>query len=322
MSTAIAKRQEALVKRVARRVAKESPRLADLAPEELEKLARVVVAEELRDELKARVKLERIDYQAERDTFLSRASRTDSVHTALAYRSALSRLESWCKVQGFSPLELTPARADDWIESEKAGDRAPASVRLAIAAASAFWTWLERRHAELARNPFRGTKARPPRKTRRELAVPSDHEVRLLEAQASPELRAAIVFMAQGGLRVGALPSLSINGSRWTAESKGKELAGKIPEEAREAVKKAGLSLRRPFEGQSAQRIADRFRYLVEKLFKAGELRGRYSVHDLRHAFAVRLYQNTKDIYQVEKALHHASVGVTESYLRSLGLEA
>jgi site-specific recombinase XerD len=52
-----------------------------------------------------------------------------------------------------------------------------------------------------------------------------------------------------------------------------------------------------------------------------GNLQARYSVHDLRHAFAVRLYESTHDVYQVEKALGHATVAVTETYLRSLGLE-
>jgi integrase len=58
----------------------------------------------------------------------------------------------------------------------------------------------------------------------------------------------------------------------------------------------------------------------VEKLYGQGRLRERYSVHDLRHAFAVRLYQATGDVYRVEKALGHSSVAVTEGYLRSLGL--
>jgi integrase len=56
------------------------------------------------------------------------------------------------------------------------------------------------------------------------------------------------------------------------------------------------------------------------KLHAAGKLRERYSVHDLRHAFAVRLYEATHDVHQVEKALGHATVAVTETYLRSLGL--
>ena len=66
--------------------------------------------------------------------------------------------------------------------------------------------------------------------------------------------------------------------------------------------------------------ITDRFRRLAIRLHGACKLQARYSVHDLRHAFAVRLYETTRDVYQVEKALGHATVAVTETYLRSLGL--
>ena len=52
------------------------------------------------------------------------------------------------------------------------------------------------------------------------------------------------------------------------------------------------------------------------------QIRERYSVHDLRHAFAVRLYEATRDVYQaVEKALGHATVAVMKTSLRSLGLD-
>ena len=307
------------VKAVARRIATEAPRLADLPAADLDRLARAVVAEELKGELKQAADLERIDYPVERETFISRASRTGSARTKDLYRRALGRLEAWCSAQGISPLELTPARADDWIADLRGQGRAPATVNLDVAAASAFWTWMERRHAEL-RNPFRGTRARPPRKAARKLAIPSDVEIRILEASADPVLRAAIVMMSQAGLRVGALPSLSITGSRWTAMTKGKEQSGKVPEEAREAIQRAGLSLRSPFKAFTATRLLDRFRYLVEKQHAAGKIKARYSVHDLRHAYAVRLYQATHDVYQVEKALGHANVSVTETYLRSLGL--
>jgi site-specific recombinase XerD len=60
---------------------------------------------------------------------------------------------------------------------------------------------------------------------------------------------------------------------------------------------------------------------LVRKLHAEGKLRERYSVYDLHHAFAVRLYEATRDVYQVEKALGHANIAVTETYLRSLGIE-
>lgn len=311
--------REARVKRVVGKLAHEIPELADLDAATLEKVARVVLFEEVKGKLRQAAQLERIDYQGERARFIARASRTGSQRTRKLYGAALSRLEAWCERQGISPLELMPARADDWIEAEKAAGRAPATVRLDVSGASAFWTWLERRHNEL-HNPFRGTRARPMSKASRRLAVPSDAEIRLLEKGAKPELRAAIVVMSQVGLRVGGLPGLSITGKRWTTTSKGKEQGGRIPSEARQAITSAGLPLRCPFGAVTAESIAKAFEYLAKKHHAAGRLRERYSVHDLRHAFAVRLYEATHDVYRVERALGHATVAVTEIYLRSLGL--
>ena len=113
---------------------------------------------------------------------------------------------------------------------------------------------------------------------------------------------------------------MSITGCRWTATTKGKEQSGKVPEEAREAISKTGLPLRSPFGDLTATKILLRFIYLVKKLHAAGKLAAPYSVHDLRHAFAVRLYESTHDVYQVKQALGHANVAVTETYLRSLGM--
>lgn len=53
----------------------------------------------------------------------------------------------------------------------------------------------------------------------------------------------------------------------------------------------------------------------------AGKLRAKYSVHDLRHFFAVSLYEQTKDIYRLKEVLGHDTIGVTEAYVRSLGLD-
>jgi integrase len=181
-------------------------------------------------------------------------------------------------------------------------------------------TWLERRHDEL-HNPFRSTRARPMSKASRRLAVSSNAEIRLPEQGAKPELRAVIVVMSQAGLRVGGLPGLSITGERWRTTSKGKDQGGKIPDEVRKAITKAGLPLRSPFKAFTADSIAKSYEYLAKKLHAAGKLHACYSAHDLRHAFAVRIYQETQDVYRVEKALGHANVAVTETYLRSLGFE-
>jgi site-specific recombinase XerD len=311
--------QTALVKAVARRIAKEAPALEDLDAEGLEKLAKAVVVETLKDDLKARAKLEKIDYYAERETFLARKG---SVQTRRAYTSALEHLEMWCKRQGITVMEVTPALADDWIESEK-GEGSPSTVRLRVSGCSAFFTWMERRHAEI-RNPFRGTKSRPPMKATRMLAVPSEAEVAsiLEEAKAKDVTTwAAILLMARLGLRVGALPDLSITGDHYVAVSKGKDLRGEVSEELRQAITKAGLPLRSPFAGLSTPALAERVREIAEKMHAEGKLKASYSAHDLRHSFAVQLYEETRDVYAVKTALSHANVTVTETYLRSLGLE-
>jgi site-specific recombinase XerD len=308
------------VRAIVEHITQDAPRLADLGEEQLEQLARVVVAETLKDELRQAADLEKIPYAKERETYLERAGRAGSKHTRLAYRAALDRLEAWCAPKGLSPLELTPSLADDWIESMKAEGLAPSSVHLMVAASSSFWTWLERRHREL-HNPFRGTRSRPLKTPARRLEVPSEGEVKLIEKAADGWLRAAVVVMARTGLRAGALPSLSITGGHFTCMSKGREQAGLIPEAARKAIQRAGLPLRSPFEGKKVNKIEDALKYLTKKLEGQGRIRGAYSAHDMRHAFSVRLYRQTHDVYALKSALGHANVAVTEAYLRSLGLE-
>src|SRR5208283_3722175 len=277
------------VEALARMIATEAPQLEELSDEQLQRLAKAVVAERWKGDLRSRVDLAGIDYQEERAAFVERSSRTGSLHTKDAYRRALVRLEEWCAMKRINPLAISPAEADDWIEALKAQGRSSATVRLDVAAASTFWTWMERRHKQLqGHNPFRGTRARPPRKAAKKLEVPSEAEVEVLIAMAVPEMSAAIFCMARAGLRVGALPSLTINGDTWIAWTKGKEQTGAAPEEMRKAITKAKLPLRAPFKGQTPGRLKERFRYLVAGLVKAGKLRAKYSVHDLRHAFAVR----------------------------------
>src|SRR5208337_205991 len=74
---------------LARRIAREAPNLAELAPEQLEKLARVVLGQRLARDLDRRADIAGIDYQAERETFLESAGRTKSTQTRRAYASAL-----------------------------------------------------------------------------------------------------------------------------------------------------------------------------------------------------------------------------------------
>jgi integrase len=213
---------------------------------------------------------------------------------------------------------MKPKDADDFAYALAAEGRASASVRRDIAAASSFFAFIERRY-DAIRNPFRGTKARPEGKAKRAAAYPSEAEAAVILNTLAPEARAAAAVMLFRGLRVGALLSLSIRGGRFMARSKGKDISGALPAEALAAIRAAGLDSRRPFAGTTETKLADAIRKRTAKLAEAGTISAAYSAHDFRHLYAVTEYRKDRDLYQVSKFLGHASIQVTEDYLRGLG---
>jgi integrase len=213
---------------------------------------------------------------------------------------------------------LSPARADNFIYYQKAAGGAAATVRLAAAAASSFYSFLHRRHPAID-NPFRGSKARPRERAARPLAIPTAAEVKTIIRGLPPVWAAAVSIMATLGLRCGALPGLSIKGDRYFSHSKGKDISGTVTPEIIEHIRIAGLSLRDPFAGRTANSIEIMIAYYIKKLCKSGKIRGLYSCHDFRHFAAVREYSRDKDILRVRDFLDHSSVAITERYLRSIG---
>jgi site-specific recombinase XerD len=258
-----------------------------------------------------------IEYQTEKETFLENAGRTGSVNTRMGYCAALARLDAWAARQNLNPLEITPTQADDFIYSLR-GDRSAASIRLDVSAASSFFTWLERRHAGI-KNPFRGTKARPANKRVKAVVIPSEAEVETLVQELPKDLAAAVSIMAYRGLRVGILPTLSIAGDRFYGSSKGKDIAGRLDGATLAIVKAAGIPLRKPFAETLPNTLEKRIARAIGKLHVQGKVQAGYSAHDLRHFFAVTEYRKNKDIYRVSRLLCHASLQVTEIYLKGLG---
>lgn len=306
------------VEKLAQHIAKEIPSLHQLAPEDLEALARVVVGQRLVRDLDRKVDLAGIDYKAEKATFLEQAGRVKSPNTRRAYASALDRLDAFAARRGVAVLAMKARDADDFAYALAAEGRAPASVNRDIAAASSFFSFIERRF-EAIRNPFRGTKARPQKKAMKAAAYPTEKEAMTILAALPPLERAAAGVLLFRGLRVGALPSLTIRGDRFTAWSKGKDLAGKLPSEAFILLRAGSLDARRPFAETSETKLADAIRKRTAKLAATGAIGAAYSAHDFRHLFAVTEYRKDRDIYRVSKLLGHASIQVTETYLRGLG---
>jgi integrase len=226
-----------------------------------------------------------------------------------------------------NPLELTPAQADDFIYflrgevSEKTGKaNSPATVRLAAAAVSSFYTFLHRRHSAIE-NPFRGTKARPKETAVRSLAVPTAKEIKIILNELPEMEAAAAAVMAGLGLRAGALPTMEKRGERYRVTSKGKDFFIDLAPDMIKRIGAAGLDLKKPFSGRTANSIELKVSYHIKKLHQAGKLAAAYSCHDLRHFAAVREYSKDKDIKRVRDFLHHSSISITERYLRSIGLK-
>jgi site-specific recombinase XerD len=285
-------------------------------------IAKLVMTQRLTNELNAKVDIAGINWQSKRETFLSDAK---SEHTRRAYTSALDKLEVWANREGMNPLSMAAAHADHFIRELKAEGRAATSTRRDIAAVSACNSFLERYHA-MIKNPFRGTRIRPPNENKKETIAPSAKDYKTIVANVPPTERAILAALALRGLRAGALPTLEMKAGRYHGKSKGKALTEgqtfgiTLPAAVTDAVKAAGLDAKKPFAWINANAIERRINYHIGKLYKAGKIGTAYSCHDFRHYFAVQEYKKDKDIVRVSKLLNHSNVSITQNYLRGLGV--
>jgi site-specific recombinase XerC len=287
-------------------------------PEQLQAMARVYMAQQAQATFTAAVKIAGIDYEAEKRMFLENSSRTASRHTARTYRNALRDLDGYAAEKGLNVLELKPDEADGFIYWKNHAGASAATVRLYAAAASSFFTFLERRHSGIIANPFRGTKARPAQRFNR-IDLPTAADIEAMKNALPPMEAAAVSIMAGRGLRVGSLADLSIKGRRFTTRTKGKDVNGDLSADAIEAVKNAGLELRRPFGGLDEAQLQHAITYELLKAYKAGKVRAAFSPHKLRHYYAATEYRKDKDIRRVSMLLGHSGIAITERYLRGLG---
>jgi len=299
------------------KLAEESPELNDLNIEQLEQIAKIVITQNLTNEMSDKVKLAKIDYKKEKTIFIMQSSRTGSDYTQTCYYKAIRKLEKYTEKFGYNILQLTAKQADDFIYSLSGS---PNSKNLVIAGISSFYSYLERRYTVI-KNPFRGTKARPVKKAVREIEVPNEIELFTI-LNNLPELeKMAVSVMAYRGLRVGALQKLNIWGCKYQSVSKGKMIYGEFPVEVVVNIKGSDLNNRSPFNRYSTNALKLRVYRQTQKLHKEGKIQAAYSAHDFRHFFAVQEYLKDKDIYRVSKLLDHNNISITEGYLKSLKVE-
>ncbi|MDA0093444.1 site-specific integrase, partial [Brachyspira hyodysenteriae] len=280
------------------------------------------------DYMKEEQLIKQIDYETEKENFFKQCSKTKSNHTKRQYKNGLNKLEEYClrrstcgEMNNKNILFIKAREADDFITEVNSSELSNLSVRALVSSCSSFFSFLERRYPFM-KNPFRGTKTRPPVKNKKRLEVPTKKEIELIIKDISdPLIKVAIIFIMECGVRVGALPKLEIRNNKYYSYSKGKEISWKVTEKVIKLLKQNNISFNSPFKNKSSEVIRNIFYRSSKRLYNQGKIKAAYSIHDIRHYFAVTLYKQTKDIELIRQALNHSSIAITGIYLKSLEVE-
>ncbi|WP_157148662.1 tyrosine-type recombinase/integrase [Brachyspira pilosicoli] len=273
------------------------------------------------DYMKEEQLIKQIDYETEKENFFKQCSKTKSNHTKRQYKNGLNKLEEYCSMNNKNILFIKAREADDFITEVNSSELSNLSIRALVSSCSSFFSFLERRYPFI-KNPFRGTKTRPPVKNKKRLEVPTKKEIELIIKDISdPLIKMAIIFIMECGVRVGALPKLEIRNNKYYSYSKGKEISWKVTDKVIKELKKNNLTFNAPFKNKSSEVIRNIFYRSSKRLYEQGKIKAAYSIHDIRHYFAVTLYKQTRDIELIRKALNHSNIAITGLYLRSLEVE-
>ena len=291
-----------------------------LTEEQYEKLAKAAMFQSLVEEMKVANEINAVNYLKEKDTFLLQCSKNNSKHTMRQYGNSLRFLEKYLDSYNINILTLKPRDSDDFATHLKTKNISNATVRVIISSCSAFYSFLERRYIAI-KNPFRGTKTRPPVRAQKKVLIPTDAELDLIISYISNMMiKTAIIFMKHTGIRVGALENMRVTNNKYFSFSKGKNISGPINDAVIASIKDARLDAEYPFEGLKTETVRNTFRRLCKNMHSTGLINASYSVHDIRHLFAVTFYKKTKDIYALKELLNHSSISITEVYLKGLDL--
>ena len=241
----------------------------------------------------------------------------------------LRRLQEWlgsrATIEAVTPRVLTRYLNSDVFVFTKTGKpRTPVTVNRSKSAIRTFFRFLTDA-GYLKANPARLVKlARTPRKpprpmsredVKRLLAVIKKHKDPLAR-------RDYLMFrlMLATGIRLGAAVGLDVSDLDCTAQTiriltkGGLEqrvyLSPRLVRELRRYAK--GTALFQSCRGHrlTPRQVQGRF----SQWLLSACIRERYTVHSLRHTFATRLYEQTRDIRLVQRALGHARVTTTEVY--------
>ncbi|MCL2722171.1 MAG: hypothetical protein FWD47_12655 [Treponema sp.] len=196
--------------------------------------------------------------------------------------------------------------------------RSAASVRLDISALNFFYDWFHCRHAFIE-NPFSGI-ARPPKEVVIKRVNLDKRVIEDMIEELPAYEAAAIAIMAFHGLKIGALPSFTVDGDQFKYISKGKDVTGKIHPTVLKAIVNAELPMSEPFAGMKSNTIGQSVDRTV-RVYCHGRGYNYCGSGIFRNSFAKTEWEKDKNVYRLSKLFNHATVQVTKDYLRGLGVD-
>lgn len=259
---------------------------------------------------------------------------TKSEKSSKLYRYNLSFFTTWAEVKGKQILTLGTDGADEFIVYVKSLPYSDKTKLNIIAGVSSFYDYLGR--IREVSNPFTNSPAMMKKsqvKQAKTCLTPSDEELDLIldfiqshnncGSNANKNLTLnnyyeVISFISAHGLRAGAIESAEVVRNNnpckyyFKTTTKGKVFKIEITKDEWQSLSKINL------RDYTSDRLKNYFQYMIKQMVKQGLIAEAYSIHDLRHYFAKKFYNETKDIHALQKLLNHSSIMTTEIYLKSL----
>jgi len=293
--------------------------LEDASPEKIQAVEEKSRAEKL----EIAVKLNSIDLIKEKEIWLGTI---DSVNSRRTYRNGIDKFQKYCESNYFKPMLLSPDDVRGFVNWLKTNGATTPTVRSVISSCKKlFYSLLENIPAHP--NPF-NQRGILPRKDKRvkPLLVPDQNDlVRVLDYFQKEEKLipyTAIKLIGKYGMRIGAFQKMKVREKKAVTESKGGKHSFMFDDEDITLLKACSLN------EYTAEQLGGIVNYHLEKAYKKGVTREKYSVHDFRHYFATDFYTKNKDtnpnsvILELSKKLGHKSIFTTEVYLESLKKES
>ena len=307
-----------------------SAEIDQLSNNDIEYITKSLIVDQLKTEIKSQIRKNNLDIDGRVMLWLNRFK---SESTKKIYKRAIGYFLGWCSMQSIHPIDVKAVYVDKFLIYVREHIKSNNSQRIYISAASSFYSYLVRL-GDIEHNYFLGAKyPKKDIKTKTGLDIPRENDIQaILEALenelnctgrgAAGKQRQARILKAVShlifhtGLRLGALPSLRIDSiGHYTAMSKGREVKGQLSAELLSTMKDCGLSKFIPFRDLKTGTLQQAFRRFMLRTGMTV-----YSLHDLRHYFAVQHYKKNKDIIKLKELLGHSSVNVTEVYLSSINV--